>query len=331
MTSDEIIDLAGSANGPCVSIYVPTLRSGKEVAQGGIHLKNLLADAESRLAEEGHRWDEIESLTASARPLITDQEFWQHQADGLAIFLSTGFSKMYKLPIPVPPRQTVADSFEITPLLPMLSGDGHFYILTVSANDVRLFDATRFGHAEVFIEDVPRGMAEALHADDPERQLQFHSGAGASPKGGGRSAMFFGAGDEGNMERQKVDFKRYFDKVDAALAPTLKKHPAPVVLAGVAYLLPIYRKANTSATLLEGEVHGNQDRTTPEEIHQAAWEIAAPHFEEVGEASVARFHQLLGTGLASEDETAIAEAATAGRVDTLFVSHDLPDDGVRSI
>jgi len=331
MTSDEIVELVDSANGASVSIYVPTQRTGKEPPQGPILLKNLLADVESRLAEKGHRWDEIEGLTLEARQLIEEEEFWKHQADGLAIFSSSGFSKVCKLPISVRPRQTVSDGFEITPLLPMLSGDGRFYILAVSANDVRLFDATRYSCEEVFIEGLPRGMAEALHADDHERQLQFHSGAGASPKGGGRSAMYFGTGDEGNMERQKVDYKRYFDKVDAALAPTLKRHPAPVVLAGVAYLLPIYRKANTCANLLDGEVHGNQDRTTLENIHQSAWDIAATLFEGVTKESVSHFHQLLGTGLASADEGVIAEAANAGRVKTLFVSHGLAEEEVQGV
>ena len=315
----------------CVSIYLPTHRTGIEAAQGGIHLKNLLSDAEEQLSEEGLRWDEIQNLTADVRHLIGDEEFWRYQADGLAIFLSSGLSKIYKLPISVPPRQTVSHTFDITPLLPMISGDGRFYILAISANDARLFDATRYGFEEVFVEEVPRGMSEALHADDHERQLQFHSGAGTSPKGGGRSAMFFGTGDEGNMERQKVDYKRYFDKLDAALAPVLKRHPAPVVLAGVGYLLPIYREANTSANLLGGEVHGNKDRSTAEEIHKAAWEVAAPHFEEINAAPVEKFQELFGTGLASIDPNEIFAANFAGRVDTLFVSHDLPEEQLQSI
>ncbi len=326
MSAQEIVEIASSAPGLCVSIYVPTFRKGQEVRQSAIHLTNLLTEVESQLADQGLRWNEIESVTSSARALIAQDEFWQHQGDGLVIFLSADSSKMYQLPLAVEPRQTVSQAFDITPLLPILSGDGRFYILALSANEVRLFDATRDSFTEVSIEGVPNGMAEALWADDHERQLQFHSGAGASPKGGGRSAMFFGTGDEGSMEQHKVDYKRYFDKVDAALAPTLKQHPAPIVLAGVGYLLPIYRKANTCAKLLDNEVHGNQDRTTAEEIHHASWEIAGPFFDESREASVARFHELWGSGLASTDQNEIFEAADAGRVQTLFVSTDIPSE-----
>jgi hypothetical protein len=331
MSAREIADLAHAPAGPCISIYVPTSRKGLEARQGAIHLKNLIAEVETHLSEKGHRWDEIESLTKAAHDLVGQEDIWQHQKDGLALFLSPTISRAFKLPIPVSPRQSVSEQFDITPLLPMLTGDGRFYLLTVSANEVRLFDSTRFSFAEVPIEGVPQGMAEALWADDHEKQQQWHSGAGASPKGGGRSAMFFGTGDEGSMEQHKVDFKRYFDKVDAALAPLFRQNPVPVILAGVGYLLPIYRKANTSAHLLEGEVHGNQDRATMADLQQASWEIAGPYFEGVTKIAKARFDELIGTGLASADQDEISLAAEAGRIEMLFVSKELQEEAIQPI
>lgn len=319
-TREAVSELAASASGLCISIFLPTHRSGSQTLQGAIHLKNMLREAEDELTHLGLRWNDIEELTKSAHELIRDSVFWQHQREGLAIFISAGQQRVFRLPIEVPVRHVVAETFDITPLLPMLANDGRFYILAVSENDVRLLDATRYGFNEVDIDGVPKGMAEALWADDHERQLQFHSRAGASPKGGGRSAMYFGTGDEGSMEQHKVDYKRYFDKVDAALSTTFKQFPAPVVLAGVGYLLPIYRAANNSAHLLDGEVHGNKDRTTAEDLHKAAWEVAEQHFAAAEAAAKDRFHQLLGTGIASSQQAEILAASEAGRVDTLFFS-----------
>ncbi len=331
VSARDVVALAESVAGLCVSIYIPTQRKGIEVSQSAIHLKNLLAEVESELTKRGFRWDEIEALTSGARALIGQEGFWRHQGDGLSLFLSSEYSRMFELPMAVAPRQTVSTTFDIVPLLPILSGDGRYYILTVSANDVRLFDATRFGYTQVEVEGAPSGMEEALWADDNERQQQWHSGAAASPKGGGRSAMYFGTGDEGGMEKHKVNFKRYFNKVDAALASTFKQRPAPVVLAGVQYLLPIYRKANTCAKLLEGEVHGNQDRSTEEEIHHDSWAIAGPYFQESLDDAVARFHELLGSGLASADEDEISEAAAFGRIQTLFVCNGIEGANQSSI
>ncbi len=321
-TREAIMEIASTGSSTCISLFLPTHRSGPETLQGAIHLKNLLKEAEDELSLRDLRWNEVEVLTKDAHALVRDEGFWQHQREGLAIFLSEGQQRVFQLPIEVPVRQVVADAFDITPLLPMLANDGHFYILAVSENDVRLLDATRYGFTEIDIKGVPKGMAEALWADDHERQLQFHSGAGASPKGGGRASMYFGTGDEGSMEQHKVDYKRYFDKVDAALASTFKRYPAPVVLAGVGYLLPIYRNANNSAQILEGEVHGNKDRATAEDLHKAAWEVAEQHFAAAEAHAIDRFNQLLGTGLASAQHAEVLAAAESGRLETLFLSLD---------
>jgi hypothetical protein len=64
----------------------------------------------------------------------------------------------------------------IKPLLPLLSGDGRFYILALSQKEVRLLEGSRYGIDAVELEKVPRGLAAALKFDVRERQLQFHAG-----------------------------------------------------------------------------------------------------------------------------------------------------------
>lgn len=322
LSTSDVAELVGSADGTCISIFLPTHRSGREVIQGAIHLKNLLKDVDFALAEKGMSQDEIQAYTQRLSALVTDEEFWQHQADGLALFACHGFHKVYKLPITVPVTQMVASSFLITPLLPLLASDGQFYILAVSENEVRLFDATRFSFQETTVEGLPTSMAEAIGGEEIEQDRNWSSGSSGSNTDGVPLGISFGSGDEGSMERHKLDFKRYFDRVDTALSTTFKQRPAPVVLAGVAYLLPIYRQANNSGNLLEGEVHGSQDRATPESIHEAAWAVAEPHFEQSTLKAIDVFHELFGTGVASADQGEITEAAEAGRVGTLFVAVD---------
>ena len=48
---------------------------------------------------------------------------------------------------------------------------------------------------------------------------------------------------------------------------------AALVLAGVERLLPIYRGVTSHDPVMDGEVTGNPDRLTPEELHEQAWEI----------------------------------------------------------
>ena len=323
---EELNELASYNDGTCVSIFVPTQRKGLDAKQSAIHLKNLIRDVKEELTTRRKLDEAIAYQLAKLHELALQDSFWLHQLDGLAIFLNAETTRMYQVPINLEATLRVSEGFDITPLLPMYSSDGRYYVLAVSQNEVRLFDATRFTFTEKRVPGLPGSMAEALWADDHERQLQWHSRAGAGPDRGGRAAVFHGNGDEGTMERHKIDYKRYFDIVDAAIAPTLKKHPAPVVLAGVGYLLPIYRKANSCAEIMAGEVHGNQDRNTERAIHEASWEIARSYFEAQTQTATNRFRDLLGTGLASSDPTDIAEAAKAGRVATLFISQGMESD-----
>src|SRR6185437_16028719 len=89
----------------------------------------------------------------------------------------------------------VADRFEISPIMPLFTSGGAFYVLALSRNRVRCFHATPTPGAisELAISGVPRSMAEALKHDVRESQLQLHSAAAASV-GGKEGAVFTGQG-----------------------------------------------------------------------------------------------------------------------------------------
>ena len=78
-------------------------------------------------------------------------------------------------------------------------------------------------------------MAEALRFNDPERRLQFHTGAVTPGGRGDRPAAFHGHGVGQGVEA-KTDILRDFHKVDEALQEVLRDEEAPLVLAGVDYL-----------------------------------------------------------------------------------------------
>jgi Bacterial archaeo-eukaryotic release factor family 3 len=54
----------------------------------------------------------------------------------------------------------VTHRFHIKPLLPWLSGNGHFFVLTLSRKEVRLLQGTRYSICELELQGVPQGIAE---------------------------------------------------------------------------------------------------------------------------------------------------------------------------
>jgi hypothetical protein len=101
-----------------------------------------------------------------------------------------------------------------------------------------------------------------------------------------------------------------------------------LVLAGVDYLLPLYRSVTSYGNPVDDGIQGNPDEISIETLHAKAWEIAHPYFTKIQEDAAARLRQKAGTGLASGDLREIVPAAVQGRVDTVFVAEGQPYWGI---
>jgi hypothetical protein len=96
------------------------------------------------------------------------------------------------------------------------------------------------------------------------------------------------------------------------------------VLAAVRYYLPIYRSVTAHPALVPGAVEGSPEARRPGELHAAAWELVAPMFESSRRAAETHLRSALASGRAVTGAAAVAEAADAGRVATLFLVDDEP-------
>ena len=312
---NELSILAEARPGPCVSIYLPTHRIPMEIQQDRLRLKNLLRQAEDDLTAAGLRSPEVKALLEPAEKMLLETVFWKGQQDGLAVFLAPEFDRFYALPVDFPELMLVGERFHLKPLLTLLSG-GEFYILALSQNEVRFLQASPFSVSELDVEGVPRSLDEALKYDDPQKQLQFHTGT--QKLTGGRAAIFHGHGV--GTDDAKSNLLRFFQQVDRGLRTVLREEQAPLVVAGVDYLLPIYREANSYANLMSEGVLGNPEGLSPEELQKRALKVVSPYFQQARQEAEAKYRQLAGTGKASHNLMEIAPAAFHGRVESLFVA-----------
>ncbi|MBI3407813.1 MAG: hypothetical protein HY040_05590 [Planctomycetes bacterium] len=313
ITRSDIRTLVTPAQSPCVSIYMPTHRGGSEVDP--IRWRGHLVEVEKRLVAAGRRMPDARKLLEPARQLVENSVFWKNQSDGLAFFLAPGFLRSYRLPIAFTDLAVLGGRFHITPLLPLLAGNGRFYVLAFSQNAVRLLQGTHYGISDIETKSVPKNLAEALVTHDRDEMLTFHS---RRTSGGTWGAIFSGHGV--GIDDAKDDLLLYFQKIDRALHPLLREEKAPLVLASVDYLQPIYREANTYPHLVAEGLKGNPDRLSIKELHDRAWALVAPRFSEAQDRAAAQYRQLVGTGRTSHELTEIVAAAHEGRSETLFVA-----------
>ncbi|MCU0566534.1 MAG: hypothetical protein MUF49_08040 [Oculatellaceae cyanobacterium Prado106] len=324
LAADDLKTLVEQPKGRCISLYLPMERLSQETRQNPIRFKNLVRQAEVKLGEFGFSQKEIQDLL---QPLETlnDDDFWQHQDQGLAVFLTDGFMKYYCLPIAFQELVVVSDRFHLKPLMPLLTGDGEFFILALSQKDVRFFRATRDSVDEISLWDMPKSVDEALLYDSPtNREGHIRTGGGLGSHGGSTagqnqvgSAHGHGSPDR---DRPKDNILQFFHIVDRGLQEHLHDKHGPLVIAGVDFLLPVYQEANTYTGLLIHGISDNPELMTPQSLHQQAWTVVEPHFAQAQQAALERYRELAGTGQTSTQVEEIVPAAYYGRVDELFVA-----------
>ena len=316
---EEFRQLAEVQNDICVSIFVPTFRYGQEVRAGipEKEFKNQLKEVRHKLQDASFKPREIDQILQPAEDLLNDKTFWTYQSDGLAMFMTNEFASYYSVPINFEPFNYLNDHFYLKSMVPLLNENGRFYILALSMNKVRFFEALRYSISEISLEDiVPTNMYDGLRYDNPEAQVQSHSGTGAE----GTGTMFHGQG--GKNQEKPENIKRYFSRIDNALRETLLNgEKAPLVLAGVEYLIPIYKDANGYNHLVDDYVRGNHDNTEIVELHERAWECVKHLFDKDHQAAKERANDLIGMNKGDSDIENVVRNAYFGLVDELFVAN----------
>jgi len=317
LSIDELKDLIHYRAEPCISLYAPMKRAGKEVRQNQIRYKNLLSNAEKSLKEIGFRSIQIKDILAPAAKLIDNTPFWNNQGDGLAVFISPEDFRVYRLPVAFNELAVVAGRYHLKQLLPIFSGEQHYFVLAIGQKDIRVYRGSEFGLVQLEIEGMPESIDDITKYDDSEKQLQYHTGT-SSGKKGRRDAVFHGQGIGGDDTRQKKDILRYFREIDNKLPGYIKHGNAPIVLAAVESLHGIYKEANSSPMLLDEGLRVNPFDFDDRELHERIWEIVSPILDRKKDEELEKYHEMKSKGKASNKIEDILTTAQAGGIDTLF-------------
>lgn len=316
LSLEELKTFMTKHSGWHVSLFMPTFKSGRETEQNIIRFKNLLQEAEKRLLAKGLRSPDVRKMLKPAQDLMHKPGFWQKQSHGLAVFLTTSTFHFYRLPLPFEELVMITHSFHLKPLLPLFASDGHFYILALSQNQIRLLEGTQHTVDEIDLESMPLSIAEILEFERFNRQLHFRTGTPSSRPG--ESTVVYHGHDPSDEDRNII--LRWFRKIDDELQNVIVGRQSPIVLAGVEYLFPLYKEANSYPHLVEEGIPGNPEELRPEELHNKAWPLVQPIFMQIQEQAAAQYYNLSETGQSTTDVQEVVKAAYHGRVDHLFVA-----------
>lgn len=319
----EVKQLMEGHPGPCISLFMPTYRTGEESQQNHIRLKNLIREAENLVHPHEHIPVRKDELLKPVCALLENGQLWSHPADGLAIFRSPDVLRYYQLPGQVKEQVITSDHFYLKPLLPYLTNDGRFYILAISQNGIRLLESTRYSVHEVELpEAVPENLAATLRSDHLIDRLQYHSSGSSAAvgKGGRHAVIFHGQGSLDDESKEQI--VRYFRQIDKGLHEILHNEHVPMILAGVEYLFPLYEEVNSYPHFLNHALFGNPDRLDIETLRQQAWPLVEPYLLRTRQEAIDYYERCAGTERVSSNISVIVPAAYYGRVAKLFITTD---------
>ena len=316
---NDIKNIIRRNGGVQVSIFMPAHHRGGEDQQDPIRLRNLLRVAEEKLVARGLRSTEARAFLRPVEPLLTDNLFWRQQSDGLALFIAANEYFYYRVPVILREEVGVGERFYIKPLVSLLSDCGWFYVLALSQNEIRFLQCTASGSVRINPEDIPKNIEEALRIDSTSPTMQYHA---AAPIGGGNVGAMAGIQTEAPSKADylKDNMIRYFEQINKGLMKILRSERALMVLAGVDYLHPIYRKANSYRNLLPEGILGNPDGVSDNTLREQAWSIVKPYFDKNRQDAVADFHKSAGTGLTAAGLNEVVAMAFQGRIRFLFIA-----------
>ena len=326
---EEFKALAQVKGETCVSLFLPTSPLGSGAKVNRTAFKDLAKEALSQLKEAGigkagiaafeHQFDRLAGAERDVQDKVRKQRcakpdpiesFWHYQASGLAVLVTSGATRTFRLPNSPKPLAEVADRFHLTPLIRAMTSPHDVYVLALAKESVRLVHAfASFPPERLQVPALPENAQEAtrrpsVHVRAPRGNLQ-------------------------NLEGEKVLLQQYVRKAEQAVHGVLAGRNTPLVLAAAEPLASMFRSVNTYPGLADEMIEGNQDQTTDAELEDAAIPILDRLYSRDLAAVIARYNELKPR-LATTDVSYAAHAATAGAIDQLLVDLDAVVPGLVS-
>jgi hypothetical protein len=268
---EDLSQLVAPSTGWRLSVFLPLEKSTRESRVGSVLLRDLRreveAELDARLIGHGERARLLEPLDA----LLESPEAGIFHGDGLAIYASEAYCKTVILPEAPAASVHVDRHFRLEPLYAALAGRDRFYLLCLSLHSIQLWQGDGVSMTRILLGDLETNIKDALHFEDSDSQVQFHSNTGSASRNHskGQGSTFFGVGGE-NHEK-KPEFLSFFRIIDRGIAARLTDKDIPLILAGVGYLMPIYREANSYPNLSLLELPGATHAVGPvAELHDRA-------------------------------------------------------------
>jgi hypothetical protein len=204
---------------------------------------------------------------------------YPHTLDGLALYVSHDFAKLYSLPFTVPARVIIDKTFATRDLVYGLHREQRYWVLLLSQGSTRLLAGTGETLEEVQDKNFPITM----------------TGPGAT------SPIPFDADSSYLDDRHR----RFFQLVDSAFSTYTEDESLPLIVGGVVRQVSFFQEVSQYTPSIAGTFGGNFDKATIAELTPQVWPIV----QSVREAQQADALQALENAISAQAFVSTVEEA----------------------
>lgn len=247
----DLKQLQSLTNIPALSILLPTHRTSPDNKQDPILVKNLVSEATERLSEEFSN-RELAPLLQNLETLVSEIDY-PYTLDGLALYVSHDFAKLYYLPFPVPARVIIDQTFATRDLVYGMHRSLRYWVLLLSQASTRLLAGTAETLEEVHDENFPMEMTGP----------------------GGTAPLPYHADSSYLDDRHR----RFFQQVDSAFTFYDQDELLPLIVGGVDRQVSFFQEVSQYTQSITGILSGNFDKATIPELTPQVWSAVQPFRE----------------------------------------------------
>lgn len=269
-----IYELVSHRDFPCFTLMMPTHALPPERDGDPLQFKNLVNELESKIKANG--LDKHLEMISELHRVEEDRDFWNHQEQGLAVFIKPGYLKVVKVQVPLPALTIVSDTFHVKPLYRYYQESGRFQLLVLGLDHVHLWEGNRFELQERNLKGrVPTGMKQALGHDltDAHFNTATASGTGSDK----RANQSTGNVVHGYMEisqEKDIDNSRFFRVVDEEIYENFSKPTGlPLILAALGEHHNLFRSQSKNEFLIEDGITADVSHLQGSDLKERAWEV----------------------------------------------------------
>jgi hypothetical protein len=267
----EVEDLLKNEHRPCLTLVLSPGVKEQGLPVTAAAYRALLRDAQKQCEKYHLGQIEMEELFAPLKLLENDTFFWKVHQHTLIIYRSNDTLHIEHRLADWTSRAIVDDIFHLRYLLVDAQDTLNFNLLLVAKNKAELYKGTKESLALNAKVSLTQSKKDVTEASDNMRQ-QFHTATSSTHRGSGSNALYGGAGEDDDEDRQ--DLLRYLKHLDNEVAAALGGQSDPLVLVGVEDTMTRYRKLSQYPHILEETLRYSDDRI---KLHMESLALLTKH------------------------------------------------------